>query len=182
MTDPSTLLIPIDVPVLLPNGTMSPVWWKYFVDVAVGLGTVDLTSQVTGVLPAPNGGTGIANASGETITINGGFALALTLAAATSVTFPTAGTLVSYREVQQASATTGSVAGGGTALVTLTWPIAFTNTNYVATASVLDTTAAVASLSVVHIESQSATQITVRVTNAAVGAITGTVWAIALHA
>jgi hypothetical protein len=40
------------------------------------------------------GGTGVANAAGETITINGGFGVQFTLTAATNVTLPTSGTLV----------------------------------------------------------------------------------------
>lgn len=178
--DPSELLIPINDPVLLPTGKMADVWWRYFVEVAAGLGSIDLTSQVTGILPAANGGTGINNST-RTITI-GGFSLTLTQTGATSLTTPTSGTLISTTGLQQQTATTGVVAGGATAVITLTWPIAFADTNYSAVASVLDTTAAVASLSVVHIESKTAGAITVRVTNAAVGAITGTVLGIALHA
>lgn len=40
------------------------------------------------------GGTGVANADTETITLNGGFPLALTLTGATGLTLPTTGTLV----------------------------------------------------------------------------------------
>ena len=56
----------------------------------------DITSLtgLTTPLGAAYGGTGIANAAGETITIGGGFALTLTLTAATGVTLPTTGTLV----------------------------------------------------------------------------------------
>ena len=55
----------------------------------------DITSLtgLTTPLGAAYGGTGIANAAGETITIGGGFALTLTLTAATGVTLPISGTL-----------------------------------------------------------------------------------------
>jgi hypothetical protein len=60
-------------------------------------GKVGLTTHVSGVLPAANGGTGVANASNITLggafTISGGFATILTISAATAVTLPTTGTL-----------------------------------------------------------------------------------------
>ncbi len=178
--DPSELLIPINTPVLLPNGKMAEVWWRYFIEVAQGLGTIDLTSQVTGILPSDNGGTGIDN-NGRTLTL-GGFSLTLTQTGASSITTPTSGTLISTTGLQQGTATTGVVAGGAEALVTITWPVSFGSTNYAAVASVLDSTAAAASLTVVHVETQSATQIAVRVLNSSGGNLTGTVMAIGLHA
>lgn len=58
------------------------------------------------------GGTGVANAAGETITINGGFGLQLTLTGATNVTLPTSGTLLSTAAVV-------TVAQGGTGVAQL---------------------------------------------------------------
>lgn len=64
----------------------------------VAAGGVDLTTMVTGVLPGANGGTGVAN-TGKTITLGGSLTTAgafdstFTMTAATSVTFPTSGTL-----------------------------------------------------------------------------------------
>jgi hypothetical protein len=58
-----------------------------------GLTLVDLTTNVTGILPAANGGTGIANNAACTITFSGNYGFTLTLTAATNVTFPTSGTL-----------------------------------------------------------------------------------------
>ncbi len=49
--------------------------------------------SITFPLSPAQGGTGVANAAGETITINGGFALAMTLTGATGLTLPTTGTL-----------------------------------------------------------------------------------------
>lgn len=54
---------------------------------------VSLTADVSGTLPAANGGTGIANSSGMTVTGAGNHAYTRTLTAATNVTFPTTGTL-----------------------------------------------------------------------------------------
>lgn len=83
--------------------------------------------------------------------------------------------------VKHARITTGSISGGSTALVTATWTTAFADTNYTAQASVVDSTATSLSLSVVHIESISATQVKVRVLNNAVGALTGTLHVVAIH-
>jgi hypothetical protein len=52
-----------------------------------------LTTGVTGVLGAANGGTGIANNAASTLAISGLFGTTLTVTGATSVTLPTAGTL-----------------------------------------------------------------------------------------
>lgn len=204
--NPNSLLIPLNTPVLGPDGKMVPVWWKYFHDIAVGLTTIDLTSQVTGILPPPNGGSGIGNTAGKTITLggtlttSGAFNLTLTQTAATNVTLPTSGLLVATDSpltaitltvstsvapdsgaIKHKRVTTGSVAGGATALVTVTWGTAFADANYTVTASVVDSTAAVASMSVVHIEEVLAASVKVRVTNAAVGAVTGQINVIALH-
>lgn len=83
--------------------------------------------------------------------------------------------------IKHARVTTGSIAAGASALVTLTWATAFANGNYTVNASVVDATAATASLSVVHIESITASAITVRVVNNSAGSLTGTVHAIAMH-
>lgn len=52
---------------------------------AAGIPTLPLT-------PA-NGGTGVANSNSSTVTITGAFSLAVTLSAATALTFPTSGTV-----------------------------------------------------------------------------------------
>jgi hypothetical protein len=52
-----------------------------------------LTTGVTGVLGAANGGTGVANNAAMTVTGSGNFAFTRTLTAATNVTLPTTGTL-----------------------------------------------------------------------------------------
>ena len=65
--------------VLIGSATDAPVF-----------GQADLTKHVQGVLPAANGGTGVANSN--TITLTGGN-VAFTMQGATSVTLPTTGTL-----------------------------------------------------------------------------------------
>ncbi len=77
--------------------------------------------------------------------------------------------------------TTGSIAGASTALVTLTWAVAFADANYTVQASVLDSTTSSLSLSVVHVESISSTAVTVRIINNAVGALTGQLHLVAIH-
>ena len=59
---------------------------------------VALTTDVTGILPGANGGTGVANTSktitlGGNLTTSGAFATTLTATATTAVTLPTTGTL-----------------------------------------------------------------------------------------
>lgn len=82
---------------------------------------------------------------------------------------------------KHARVTTGSVAAGSTALVTVTWSTAFADANYTVQASVLDSTTTSLSLSVVHIESVVAGSITVRVLNNSVGSLTGTIHCVAVH-
>lgn len=77
--------------------------------------------------------------------------------------------------------TTGSVGAGSTALVTITWAVAFSDANYTVNASVIDSTTSSLSLSVVHVESKSASAVEVRVLNNAAGSLTGEVQAIAIH-
>lgn len=77
--------------------------------------------------------------------------------------------------------TTGAIGAGVSALVTLTWAVAFVDANYTVAVSVLDSTAAVASLQVVHVESVTATAVVVRVQNTSAGALTGTLQVIGIH-
>ncbi len=52
--------------------------------------TIDLTTKVTGILPANNGGTGIANNVASTLTITGAFASTFSVSGAFTYTYPTA--------------------------------------------------------------------------------------------
>jgi hypothetical protein len=85
-------------------------------DVTIKAGGVDLTTQVTGILPGANGGTGVAN-TGKTITLGGSLTTAgafdstFTMSGATSVTFPTSGTLATV------GGTVASFSGGTTGLL-----------------------------------------------------------------
>lgn len=74
-------------------------------------GAVDLTSDVTGVLPATNGGTGVDNGSNTitlagNLTTSGANSLTLTTTGATNVTFPTSGTLLSTANIADNAVTT----------------------------------------------------------------------------
>lgn len=77
--------------------------------------------------------------------------------------------------------TTGSISAGASALVTLTWSNAFVDANYTPTVSVLNSTAAAASLRIVHVESYTASQVVVRVENTSAGSLTGTLLVTAIH-
>jgi len=59
-----------------------------------------LTTGVTGILPAANGGTGVANNAAMTVTGSGNFAYTRTLTGTTNVTFPTTGTLATLGGVE----------------------------------------------------------------------------------
>jgi hypothetical protein len=61
--------------------------------VATNLTGLPLTTGVTGILAAANGGTGVANNAAMTVTGSGNFAYTRTLTGTTNVTFPTTGTL-----------------------------------------------------------------------------------------
>lgn len=77
--------------------------------------------------------------------------------------------------------TTGSISATSSALVTNTWTTAFANTSYTVSASVLDSTAALLSLEVTHIESITTSNVVVRVSNTSAGSLTGTLHVIAVH-
>jgi hypothetical protein len=61
--------------------------------VATNLTGLPLSTGVTGILAAANGGTGVANNAAMTVTGSGNFAYTRTLTGTTNVTFPTTGTL-----------------------------------------------------------------------------------------
>ena len=61
---------------------------------------IGLSSQVTGVLPANNGGTGVANNVAATLTRTGNFDLNLTTSGVTSLALPTSGTVATIAGVQ----------------------------------------------------------------------------------
>lgn len=91
-------------------------------------------------------------------------------------------TLLSFMDgFRSQRVTTGAVGGSSSALVTVTWAVPFTDTNYTVVVSVVDSTASTAALSIMHIEAITKTAIQVRVQNSAVGALTGTLHAIATH-
>lgn len=84
--------------VTVPSGKAASVVWNGSDFTAVSVVSVSLTSDVTGILPSANGGTGVNNGS-STITIAGNvthagaFTQSFTATGNTSVTLPTTGTL-----------------------------------------------------------------------------------------
>jgi hypothetical protein len=96
------------------------------VGVAPAWGQVSLTAAVTGVLPAANGGTGVANSStitlGGNLTLSGAFTTTVTVSANTTVTLPTTGTLATLagtetltnKRVTPRATTSGTTSGNQT--------------------------------------------------------------------
>jgi hypothetical protein len=84
-------------------------------------GLVDLTTDVTGLLPGANGGTGVNNGT-KTITLGGNFTtsgannLTLTTTGATNVTLPTSGTLATTGNSVQYAGSNGTLATATTKL------------------------------------------------------------------
>lgn len=77
--------------------------------------------------------------------------------------------------------TTGAVSAGLTALVTHTWASAFADANYTCSAEVVDSTAALLALRIVHIETVTASQVAVRINNSSGGDLTGSLHLICMH-
>jgi len=84
--------------------------------------------------------------------------------------------------LQHKRVTTGSIAGGARADVTLSWTTAFADTSYTVVCSVQEATAAPGlSLRVEHIDQVNTGSIRVSIVNDNAGALTGTLHAIAMH-
>lgn len=84
--------------------------------------------------------------------------------------------------LQHKRVTTGSIASGARADVTLNWTTAFADTNYTVVCSVQEATAAPGlSLRVEHIDQVNTGSIRVSIVNDNAGALTGTLHAIAMH-
>lgn len=84
-------------------------------------------------------------------------------------------------QFRSAQVTTGSIAGAGTAAITVTWPVAMSSADYTVVANVLEATASTSTLRVHHIQSQTATAVVVRIVNDdPTVAKTGTIHAVAL--
>jgi hypothetical protein len=109
---------------------------------SLAFGQVSLTAGVVGVLPAANGGTGIANSStitlGGALVTSGAFSVTLIATGATSVTLPTSGTLLSNTLastnvlVGNGSNAATAVAISGDATLANTGALTVTKTNGVA--------------------------------------------------
>ncbi len=96
----------------------------------VSYSLVPLTTGVSGILPAANGGTGVANSN--TLTLAGGNNITLTTSGTTSVTLPQNGTLsavagvetLTNKTVSLTAGTTGAAPLGFAAGTNLTTPVA----------------------------------------------------------
>jgi len=64
-------------------------------------GAVSLTADVSGTLPAANGGTGVANNAASTLTISGSFASNFTVSGAYTYTFPGQTSSLGYLNIPQ---------------------------------------------------------------------------------
>lgn len=64
-----------------------------------------------------------------------------------------------------ARVTTGSIAGAGTAAITVTWAVPFQSADYTVNVIMLEATATTSTLRVHHVQSQTATACVVRVVN-----------------
>ena len=89
--------------VTIPSGTEAIVAWNGSDFVKVTSNPIVLTTDVSGILPAANGGTGIANNAASTLAISGNFATTLTVGATTNVTLPPSGSL-GYLNIPQSGA------------------------------------------------------------------------------
>jgi hypothetical protein len=94
---------------------------------------------------------------------------------------PNVGVFTNASGFKHARISTGSIVAGSTAPITNTWVTAFADANYTVSASVVDSTASSLSLSVVHIDSVTTTNVVVRVLNNAIGSLTGVLHLIAIH-
>ena len=97
-----------------------------------------LTTGVTGVLGAANGGTGVANNAASTLTISGNFATTLTVGGVTALTLPASGTLATLAGTETLDLKTLTNAGnitqaGAATLTTGTGAIAVNGTATFAT-------------------------------------------------
>jgi hypothetical protein len=83
-------------PLVLNGTTIQEIQSADTINLSLGTG-LPLTTGVTGVLPAANGGTGVANSStitlGGNLTLSGAYTTTLTVTATTAITLPTTGTL-----------------------------------------------------------------------------------------
>jgi len=187
--NPSTLFLDRQNPQVGRDGKLTDQFWNYLTQIQAGLGTIDLAAQVIGILPSANGGTGHNNLgftiTGATTAVfqgTGTQTLVATTSPITAVELTVSqGVTPNSGGIKHSRITTGSVVGGGSALITVTWPTPFADASYTVVATVVDPTASTSALSVVHIESQVAGSVTVRVQNTAVGSLTGTLNLIALH-
>lgn len=93
--------------------------WK-IINYAIPPGGV-LANDISGVVSATKGGTGIANNAASTLTISGSFGTTLTVTGTTSVTLPTSGTLATLAGTEQLSNKTLLAVNGTAGAPTITF-------------------------------------------------------------
>lgn len=77
------------------------------------VGTINLATQVSGILSPPNGGMGVANNVASTLAITGNYPITFTVSGATSLTLPTSGTVATLsNNLGQFAATTSAQLAG----------------------------------------------------------------------
>lgn len=161
------------------GGLVSPGQGQPMVLLKTGTNTWDLYNG--------NAPSALTKTDDTNVTLTLGGSPTLALLAPTSITVGWSGILTTSRGGTGSSAfkhqrvTTGSITAGTSAVVTLTWTSPFADANYTVTCSVEDSTAATASLVVVHIEAKAANTVQVRISNTSAGSLTGTLNCIAVH-
>jgi len=87
--------------VTVTSGYKALVAWNGSDFVKIASTLVNLASEVTGTLPANNGGTGVANNAASTLTITGSFASNFTVSGAYTYTFPGQTSSLGYLNIPQ---------------------------------------------------------------------------------
>jgi len=87
---------------------------------------------------------------------------------------------VGILSVQAKRVSTGALLAGITTLITVTWDTPFADANYTCALTIKDSTGSSLALSIIHIETQTASAITVRILNSALITITGELHAVAV--
>ena len=86
MADPSTLYLPRSGAFVDARRILTPSAWDFLRQLQVALGVIDLTTQVTGILAVPHGGTGVATLAANGVLYGNAASAILALAVNTTAT------------------------------------------------------------------------------------------------